>query len=59
MKAIDILYRILMTRVKLIFTHVIFNAGLLSTYGHANSLGGRRILTKRAFTITLCRKWEV
>ena len=40
MKAIDILYRVLMTRVKLIFTYSVSEIDLLSTCSRANSLGG-------------------
>ena len=40
MKAVNILYAILMVRVKLIFRITIFRVGLLSTSGCANSLGG-------------------
>ena len=52
MKAIDILYRVLMTRVKLIFTYSVSETDLLSTYSRANSLGGRQIPTRRAFILT-------
>ena len=40
MKAMDILYRILMVHIKSIFTNVPFKGNLLSIYGGVNSLGG-------------------
>ena len=45
-----------MTRVKLIFTYSVSETDLLSTYSRANSLGGRQILTQRAFTPTFSEK---
>jgi len=55
MKAIDILYGTLMIRVKSIFIYIVSETNLLSTGSRANSLGDRRILTKRAFPLLYSR----
>ena len=49
MKTVNILYRILMVRVKSFFTNAPFKMNLQSTSNRANSLGGRRILTGQGF----------
>ena len=48
-----------MVRVKSSFTYIVFETDLLSTCSRVNSLGGRRILTNREFTLILCQKSEV
>ena len=55
MKAVSILYGTLMIRVKSIFIYIVSETNLLSTGSRANSLGDRRILTKRAFPLLYSR----
>ena len=57
MKTVNILYAILMVRVKLIFRISIFRGGLLSTSGCANSLGGWQYQTRCGFIALIA--WNV
>ena len=59
MKAVDILYGILMVRVKSNFTSILFKVDLLSTCNSVNLLGGWRLLTTRVFRRAFSRKQRV